>query len=234
MQSTEEVLQSDFALWWSPDSTHLAYLRLDETKVPEFHMSLYTDRNASYPKEQKIRYPKAGAPNPLVSLHVFSLAANTSIVTTTSTDKLNSTSIMGTSNFEDFKQDDRLIIDVAWASESHSHLLFKQTNRIQDHQFTNIVNINSDDIKKSTIQLVKEYKPSDGGWIDVSQSMVYLPSDKPNGSIRYLDILDNDDGYPHLAIVKKGKDSSKIDWLTNGDWEVVPGTVQVDSKRQLM
>lgn len=220
-------------MWWSPDSTHIAYLRLDETEVPEFQLQLYTDRNASYPKQQSIKYPKAGAPNPLVSLHVYSLESNTTIAATT-TDELHSVSIMSTKDFTDFKQDDRLIIDVAWATGSHTHLLFKQTNRIQDHQLTNIVSINSEDIKKSTVRLVKEYKPTDGGWIDVSQSMVYLPSTKSSHSTRYLDILDSADGYPHLAIVTVEKEGSKTTWLTSGEWEVVSGTVQVDEKRQLV
>lgn len=220
-------------MWWSPDSTHIAYLRLDETEVPEFYLQLYTDRNASYPKQQNIKYPKAGAPNPLVSLHIYSLESNTTIVATT-TDELNSVSIMDTKDFTDFDQEDRLIIDVTWASDSHSHLLFKQTNRIQDHQLTNIVNINSKDIKKSTVRLVEEYKPTDGGWIDVSQSMVYLPSTKSSDSTRYLDILDSADGYPHLAVVTVDKDGSEINWLTSGEWEVVSGTVEVDEKRQLV
>lgn len=224
---------SNFALWWSPDSTHLAYLRLDETKVPEYHLQLYTDRNASYPKETSIRYPKAGAPNPLVSLHVYSLESNSTIVATT-TEKVQSFSIMDTSNFKDFEQDDRIIIDVTWATDSHSHLLFKQTNRIQDQQFTNVVNIDSDDIKKSTVKLVQEYKPTDGGWIEVSQSMVYLPTSASSKNVRYIDILDNSEGYPHLAIITINGLKNEVTWLTTGAWEVVSGTVEVDKARQLM
>lgn len=231
--SIEEVFGSNYALWWSPDSTHLAYLRLDETKVPEYHLQLYTDRNASYPKETNIRYPKAGAPNPLVSLHVYSLESNSTIVATT-TENLQAFSIMDTSNFKDFEQDDRIIIDVAWATDSHTHLLFKQTNRIQDQQFTNIVNINSDNIKKSTVKLIQEYTPTDGGWIEVSQSMVYLPSTSVNSGIRYIDILDNSEGYPHLAIITVKESTNHVTWLTTGEWEVVPGTVEVDEARQLM
>ncbi|GAA5809797.1 hypothetical protein MFLAVUS_003210 [Mucor flavus] len=220
----EEVLSSNFALWWAPDSTHVAYLRLDETKVPEFHLQLYTDRNASYPKESSIRYPKAGAPNPLVSLHVYSIASNSTIVASTMTDTTNSVSIMDTSDFKDFKVNDRLIIDVAWATTTHTHL-------IQDQQLTNVVNIDSGDIKKSTVKLVDEYKPTDGGWIDVSQSMVYLPSSNKSRVIRYLDILDNDQGFAHLAIITINGETV---WLTSGEWEVVAGTVEVDSQRQLI
>lgn len=54
----EEVFGTDFTLWWSPDSTHLAYLRMNETAVPEFHLQYYTATNNSYPDELTIKYPK--------------------------------------------------------------------------------------------------------------------------------------------------------------------------------
>src|SRR5262249_35230572 len=54
--------RGDFqAYWWSPDSTMLAYLRLDETPVPEFTVVDHI------PYDQKLEvttYPKAGDPNP--------------------------------------------------------------------------------------------------------------------------------------------------------------------------
>lgn len=57
----EEVFEANYALWWSPDSTHLAYLRFDETAVPEYYLSFYTTSNSSYPEEVSIRYPKVNA-----------------------------------------------------------------------------------------------------------------------------------------------------------------------------
>lgn len=55
----EEVLAQNFALWWSPDATHLAYLRLDETDVPELHIPFYTlEDDDGYPTEKSIKYPK--------------------------------------------------------------------------------------------------------------------------------------------------------------------------------
>ncbi|KAI8372297.1 dipeptidyl peptidase IV N-terminal region-domain-containing protein [Choanephora cucurbitarum] len=233
----EEVLASDFALWWAPDSSHLAYLKLDETKVPEYHVQMFTSNyNASYPKEDNIKYPKAGAPNPLASLHVYSLSSNKTITATSTTDSSNSIDILKDNqyNAQDFKEDDRLIVDVAWATDSHTHLLFKQTNRIQDQQVTNMIQIDSAHLENSTIKSVHEYKPTDGGWIDVSQSIVHLPSDKDTQSVSYLDILDNNEGFAHLAIITVTKEKVKTTWLTNGSWEVVSGTVQVDPKRQLI
>ncbi|KAI8644674.1 dipeptidyl peptidase IV N-terminal region-domain-containing protein [Parasitella parasitica] len=233
----EEVLESNAALWWAPDSSHIAFLKLDETDVPEYHLQLYTGiRNGSYPKENKIRYPKAGARNPLVSLHVYSLSADRVITASTTSTHNNYANIMLSSNAQDFSEDDRLIVDVAWATDSHTQLLFKQTNRIQDHQYTNLVNIDSFHLENSTVRLVREYKPTDGGWIDIAQSMVYL-SPKNNSTrtdLKYLDILDNEDGFAHLAIITISKESSSVSWLTFGEWEVVAETVVVDARRQLV
>ncbi|HUE81934.1 MAG TPA: S9 family peptidase [Pyrinomonadaceae bacterium] len=53
------------AYWWSPDSTMLAYLRIDETPVPEFTVVDHI------PYRQIVEitpYPKAGDPNPTVQL----------------------------------------------------------------------------------------------------------------------------------------------------------------------
>ena len=59
------------AYWWSPDSTSIAFLRFDETPVPEFTVVDHI------PYDQKLEvtaYPKAGDPNPLVKLAVVNAA----------------------------------------------------------------------------------------------------------------------------------------------------------------
>ena len=62
------------AFWWAPDSKHLAYLSLDETKVPLFtHM----DDRFQPQKNLKARYPKAGDPNPIARLGVVDLEGRT-------------------------------------------------------------------------------------------------------------------------------------------------------------
>jgi len=55
------------AYWWSPDSTKIAFLRLDENPVPNFPVvdHIPTDQNL-----ELTPYPKAGDPNPLVKLGV--------------------------------------------------------------------------------------------------------------------------------------------------------------------
>lgn len=62
------------AFWWAPDSRRLAYLSLDETKVPVF--TLMDDRFQPQ-KALRARYPKAGDPNPIARLGVVDLAGAT-------------------------------------------------------------------------------------------------------------------------------------------------------------
>ncbi|HKE57635.1 MAG TPA: S9 family peptidase, partial [Pyrinomonadaceae bacterium] len=55
------------AYWWSPDSTTIAFLRIDESPVPEFTVVDHI------PYDQKLEvtpYPKAGDPNPIVKLGI--------------------------------------------------------------------------------------------------------------------------------------------------------------------
>lgn len=51
--------------WWSPDARHLAFLRFDQQGVPHHPL---TDLLAPRPTPERMRYPKAGDPNPRVSL----------------------------------------------------------------------------------------------------------------------------------------------------------------------
>lgn len=133
--------------------------------------------------------------------------------------------------YRDFDDDDRLITDVVWATETHTHLLFKQMNRVQDHEMTSLLTIKSKP-NESTVEVARRYQPTDGGWIEVQQSIVYLSS--KNKQIRYIDLADDGNGYLHLAIFTAGDKKQDPVWLTSGEWEVVTGTVVMDPVRQLL
>jgi dipeptidyl-peptidase-4 len=59
------------AFWWSPDSTRIAYLRLDEHPVREFTV---VDHLPRLQEVETTPYPKAGDPNPTVQLGVVGAA----------------------------------------------------------------------------------------------------------------------------------------------------------------
>lgn len=56
---------------WSPNSREIAYLRLDESEVPEMQIDVYG--NDLYPSQMRFKYPKAGDPNSKVSVHTTDL-----------------------------------------------------------------------------------------------------------------------------------------------------------------
>jgi dipeptidyl-peptidase-4 len=53
--------------WWSPDSARIAFLRLDESKVPRFPV---VDETTPQPTLEDQRYPKPGDPNPEARLGI--------------------------------------------------------------------------------------------------------------------------------------------------------------------
>ncbi len=62
------------AFWWSPDSKRLAYLSLDETKVP---VHTLPDDRGFQQKLDRARYPQAGDPNPIARLGLVDLDGKT-------------------------------------------------------------------------------------------------------------------------------------------------------------
>jgi dipeptidyl-peptidase-4 len=67
----EEEFSITKAFQWSPDSKNIAFIRFDESEVPEFTMTLHNDD--AYPEYQTFKYPKVGAVNAKVSVHIYNL-----------------------------------------------------------------------------------------------------------------------------------------------------------------
>jgi dipeptidyl aminopeptidase/acylaminoacyl peptidase len=66
----EEIyFRSHQAHWWSPDSSHLFFLRIDDSPVHPFTV---VDQISPLQVVETTRYPKAGDPNPLVKIGIVS------------------------------------------------------------------------------------------------------------------------------------------------------------------
>jgi len=64
-----EELSQNSAMWWSPDSTKLAFYELDETDVKDFYLATkLTEWRTELETEG---YPKAGEPNPIAKLWIY-------------------------------------------------------------------------------------------------------------------------------------------------------------------
>jgi dipeptidyl-peptidase-4 len=74
---TDWVYEEEFAFVrafdWSNDSKKVAYIRFDESQVPEFSMSIF--KKDLYPTVETFKYPKAGEKNSEVSLHIYDVAS---------------------------------------------------------------------------------------------------------------------------------------------------------------
>jgi dipeptidyl-peptidase-4 len=75
---TDWVYEEEFgfvrAFDWNVESNKIAFIRFDETNVPEFSMDVYGTE--LYQAQQVFKYPKAGEKNSLVSLHIYNLESN--------------------------------------------------------------------------------------------------------------------------------------------------------------
>ena len=67
----EEEFQFSRAFQWNKNGTCLAYYKFNESKVPEFPISMY---HSLYPSVYSYKYPKAGEANSIIEIHLFTLA----------------------------------------------------------------------------------------------------------------------------------------------------------------
>jgi len=72
----EEEFSMAQAFKWSPDGKKIAFIRFDESEVPEFNMQLW---GPLYPQDYKFKYPKAGEKNSDVSIHIYDLASEETV-----------------------------------------------------------------------------------------------------------------------------------------------------------
>lgn len=87
------------AYWWSPDSTHLAFLRLDQSEVPRYTI---VDDMPTRPDVTVYPYPKAGDTNPTVGLGIVKVEGGAPLWT----------------NVEKYQEFEPLIVEVAWSDDS--------------------------------------------------------------------------------------------------------------------
>ena len=106
----EEEFSMAQAFAWSPDGGKIAFLRFDETEVPEFNMQLW---GPLYPEDYKFKYPKAGEKNAEVSIHIHSLESGKSIQADTGSET------------------DIYLPRIYWAGDSQT-LAFIRLNRLQN------------------------------------------------------------------------------------------------------
>jgi dipeptidyl-peptidase 4 len=88
----EEEFGFNKAFWWSPDSKFIAYIRFDESEVPDYTLKMYAgenpalEENMPYPALETYKYPKAGEKNSTVSVKTYELYSKVTIDVNTGED----------------------------------------------------------------------------------------------------------------------------------------------------
>ena len=147
---TDWVYEEEFAevraFDWSSDSKKIAFIRFDETQVPEFSMDIF--KKNLYPKSESFKYPKAGEKNALVSLFICEVATKEK-------------KEIDLSQYSDF-----YIARMKWTNDANT-LSAQILNRHQNNLDLVYVDSNS-----GTTKIVLTEK--DAAYVDVTEDLTYL------------------------------------------------------------
>jgi dipeptidyl-peptidase 4 len=147
---TDWVYEEEFAFVrafdWSADSKKLAFIRFDESQVPEFSMSIF--KKDLYPTIETFKYPKAGEKNALVSLHLYNVDSGAK-------------KDVDLSNYSDF-----YIARMQWTNDANI-LCAQVLNRHQDNLDLLFIDGNS-----GTTKVVMNEK--DKAYVDIHDNLTFL------------------------------------------------------------
>ena len=147
---TDWVYEEEFAFVkaydWNVTGTKVAYIKFDETEVPEFSMDMYSE--GLYPTQTVFKYPKAGEKNAIVSLHIFDL-------------KLGTTKKINLGDYKDF-----YIPRIKWTNDA-AVLSVQVMNRHQNNLYLHFVDANS-----GATKIVLNEK--DAAYVDVTDNLTFL------------------------------------------------------------
>lgn len=113
------------AFWWSPGGEHIAFLRFDDSPVAEFTVVNHIPTRLDV---EKYPYPKAGDPNPLVSLGIRTIPADLGAAVGPA---VNWVALPG------WDPHDMLILRVGWLDHSTGYVAVANRiqNRVEFHSF---------------------------------------------------------------------------------------------------
>jgi dipeptidyl-peptidase-4 len=144
-----EELDIKTAYWWSPDSSAIAYLEMDERKVSQYPLVDFSSPSGEAEME---RYPTAGGANPIVRVFVASLTA------------------VEPRAMDAGAETDIYVPRVNWLTDS-KHLAIQRLNRPQ----TALDLLIADSTTGKTRTILSE---NDANWINVSDDLYFLKDGK--------------------------------------------------------
>lgn len=220
----EEIFSGDTAHWWSPEGNRVVYLSFNESAVQEFSLPIYNPTEESehaliYPKYRKIKYPKAGTPNPTVSVSVYDMTTSSKLELTAP----RASTIKTAATVEEQTADlaissagkDVLITEVKWVND-HT-LMLRETNRVSDAMRWLAFDCNKAASGSVTGDLARRISTTSTGWVPADQDAHKIGSSPT--STAYVNLITEPHGYRHVAYFRNATQSKPI-YLTAGEWEV--------------
>jgi dipeptidyl-peptidase-4 len=136
------------AYWWSPDSSRIAYLQLDERPVRHFAVVDHIPYQQNVESEL---YPKAGAPNPIAKLFCVSITGAAPKEVST----------------ESYSSADFLIVEVDWSPDS-SRVVYQIQNREQTWLDLDAADVRAGGAPKTL------FRETTKAWVDPTGNPVWL------------------------------------------------------------
>lgn len=207
----EEILESDSALWWSPDSQYITFLETDETEVPEYSINYYIEKEGqeypAYPELRTIKYPKPSYSNPVVDIKVFSLKTKE-----TATYKLDEPS--------------QLVNEIVYLGDTK--FIAKVTDRTATYMKVFVMDVFGNE---KTLQR-KQFDEDE--WIELTHYTTHVKANSEKGikTDGYLDVTPIN-GFNHLVYYPDLESETFIQ-LTGGEWEVVDGVASFDQQKRIV
>lgn len=135
------------AFAWNSDGTKIAFLRFDESDVPQFSMDMFG--TGLYPVEEEFKYPKAGEKNAVVTLHLYDVASE---------------------HISDVDLGDGYYIPrIKWMNDA-DYLSVQTLNRHQNH--LKLLQVNAKNNSVSTLM-----EETDEAYIDITDNLTFLADD---------------------------------------------------------
>ena len=153
-----EELSQTTAMWWSPDSTKIAFYRFDESKVPDYFLQLGQTKLQSVMDIEA--YPNAGVDNPIADLLIYDVNTKQTVKLDVRDGKPFENSVVG-----------HYVYNVRWSPDG-TELLCNRTNRRQ-----NVMEFSacSPTTGKCRVIVREEWLPS---WTDNSPELQFLKDNK--------------------------------------------------------
>jgi len=179
----EEVISDTRALWFSPDSNHIAWIEFNDTLVETMPLQVYGPPGRldfQYPIPTPLRYPKPGRANPLVNVYVSDVRPSSD----------GRSQLLEAPSYFDDKQ--KIIYGVTWATKAEVSLTWE--SRHQNYTLVSICDVTARRGPECKDSLVMT---ETAGWMEVDQPPVFTEDGR-----RFALILSSE-GYKHVNVINR-------------------------------